>query len=598
MSWHFETRDQAPPPIAALYLLIGSLQGGALWFLHEASQVGSWPATEATAFRPLLAMAIFVPAVLLMGIGFIRPKSLTLWAVVTAILSAGLSLHSAFREGLTQNYSYTSLDQSAFYFFLAGLFLVGHALVAAGDADRKWLADFPTYFDVSWRRATQLALAGVFVGLFWAVLWLGSELFGLIGVEIFATIIGKSWFWIPATTLTTAAALLLTSWRVAMIRGARILMLGLLSWLMPLMVSIGLGFLLALPFTGLDLLWNTRHATASLLSAAAVLILLINSHFQDGGPESRRVGLLVYARLAAAVMLAPLTVLAAIGLAMRVGQHGWTTSRIAALACLIVVGCHAVGYAIAALRSGAALRGLATTNVLSALATVAIAIALLTPIADPARLSVADQVNRLVAGRVTPDKFDFRLLRFETARYGWEALQRLKSTQDGPNAPQIAARAAQALDRNFPRHESSWPLEEPTESSRIENIAVVYPAGQSLPESFVRQDWNVGRRPDWVPRCLVTARQKCKAILLDVDGDGVLEVILVDDDYAGRTMVIRRGTDGLWTLMGMINDVSCPGVRDALRSGRFELAPAQHMDILAAGHRLRFVPRCYPTARP
>lgn len=117
MSWHFETRDQAPPPIAALYLLIGSLQGGALWFLHEASQVGSWPATEATAFRPLLAMAIFVPAVLLMGIGFIRPKSLTLWAVVTAILSAGLSLHSAFREGLTQNYSYTSLDQSAFYFF-------------------------------------------------------------------------------------------------------------------------------------------------------------------------------------------------------------------------------------------------------------------------------------------------------------------------------------------------------------------------------------------------------------------------------------------------------------------------------------------------
>lgn len=92
--------------------------------------------------------------------------------------------------------------------------------------------------------------------------------------------------------------------------------------------------------------------------------------------------------------------------------------------------------------------------------------------------------------------------------------------------------------------------------------------------------------------------KKCKAILLDVDGDGVLEVILVDDDYAGKTMVIRRGTDGLWTLMGMINDVSCPGVRDALRSGRFELAPAQHMDILVAGHRLRFVPRCYPTARP
>ncbi len=316
------------------------------------------------------------------------------------------------------------------------------------------------------------------------------------------------------------------------------------------------------------------------------------------GPESRRVRFLVYTRLAAAIMLTPLTLLAAIGLAMRVGQHGWTTSRIVALACVMVVGCHAVGYAIAALRSGTALRGLATTNVLSALITVAIAFALMTPIADPARLAVADQVNRLIAGKIAADKFDFRLLRFQTVRYGQEALQRLKSLQDGPNAPQIVARAVQALDLNFSSYESSWPLEEATESSRIENIAVAYPTGQSLPESFVRQDWNTRQRPDWVPRCLVTARQKCKAILIDVDGDGVLEVVLIDDDYAGRTMVIRRGTDGAWTLMGMIDNVSCPGVRDALRSGRFELAPAQHMDILAAGHRLRFVPRCYPTARP
>jgi hypothetical protein len=42
------------------------------------------------------------------------------------------------------------------------------------------------------------------------------------------------------------------------------------------------GFLCSLPFTGLAALWETRHATSLLLSANAVLIMLINAAFQNG----------------------------------------------------------------------------------------------------------------------------------------------------------------------------------------------------------------------------------------------------------------------------------------------------------------------------
>ena len=44
-------------------------------------------------------------------------------------------------------------------------------------------------------------------------------------------------------------------------------------------------------------------------------------------------------------------------------------------------------------------------------------VAFFTPIADPARLAVADQVRRLESGRVAPAQFDFTSLRFDGARY-------------------------------------------------------------------------------------------------------------------------------------------------------------------------------------
>src|SRR5690606_34747472 len=110
----------------------------------------------------------------------------------------------------------------------------------------------------------------------------------------------------------------------------------LLSWLLLLMTVLAAGFLAALPFTGLQGLWETGSATALVLSAAAALIILINTAYQDGRADNRPPAILRAAVRVASVLLTPLVAIAFWGLALRIGQHGLTPDRIIATACALI----------------------------------------------------------------------------------------------------------------------------------------------------------------------------------------------------------------------------------------------------------------------
>jgi hypothetical protein len=214
------------------------------------------------------------------------------------------------------------------------------------------------------------------------------------------------------------------------VRGARTLGLTLLSWLLPMMALIVIAFLMALLFTGFEPLWNTRNATVILLVAAAALVLLINTAYQDGYSE-HPVRILRYAGALAIITLLPLVGIATYALSLRIGQYGWTPERIIALACAVVAACYALGYAVAVLASHPWLKWLEVTNVFTAFVILGVLLALFSPIADPARISVADQVARLEAGKISLEQFDFAFLRFQSGRFGLDALERLKENQDG-----------------------------------------------------------------------------------------------------------------------------------------------------------------------
>jgi hypothetical protein len=572
--------------LAVIRAAVGVAQGAVLYLLYNAADEQIWPATDAQLFAALVLTAVFLPTLAAVGLGNLRLRSFVIWIAAATVTVAGLGAYDAIHDptGGMSGLALWRARTPAFPLWFAtaaGLF-IGHSLVVAGDADRAFIARYPRYFDVAWKHAVQVVLTAVFVGILWALLYLGAALFDLIGIRFFHELLRKPWFWIPISTVAVAVGLHVTDVRAGIVRGVRTLTLTLLSWLLPLIAAIAVGFLVALAFTGLDPLWRTRHATRVVLLTAAALIVLVNAAYQDGSTRTHPVAFVLRcAGVGATVALMPLVAIAAYAVLLRVTQYGWTPQRIVATACVVVAACYAAGY-LAAATSRAWLRWIQPTNVATSLVILAVILALFSPAADPVRIAVADQVARLEEGQIPVEKFDFAFLRFNGGRYGAAALERLRNKQDGPDAARIAERANAVLVARS-RFEARTIVERPTPAERAANITVVHPKGQSLPPTFLQEDSDEASRGAPQPRCM-TQHSKCDAVLVDIDGDGTPEV-LISDSPRGSFLVYKE-SGGKWTYLGPLANSGCKGVREELVAGNFDLVTPDLKELKAGGTRL------------
>lgn len=571
------TRLPAEPPLLTLprvgswRILLGLLQGLALSFLHNASKVHGWPATEPLAFAPLVLAASFVPLILISGLGHLDRRRLALWGGCAAVLMAALAGYDAWRVADLPLWNDTPgiVGRSPFpswrlWSFAAAGFFIAHTLVLAAARDGRRIAAYPTYFDTAWKLGVQLAFSGLFTGVAWLTLLLGAQLFELVKLTFLRDLLKESWFAIPVTAFAFACALHLTDVRPAIVRGIRSLLLVLLSWLLPVAVLLIGGFLATLPFTGLAPLWNTKHAASVLLCAAATFVVLVNAAWQQGEDVHAVARVVRVAARSAALLLAPLVVIALYALFLRVRDYGWTPDRIDAAACMLVAACYAAGYFWAGLRPGW-LPLLARVNIGTSFVVLGILLALFSPLVDPARISVDSQVARLVSGRVKADAFDFVFLRFGSERFGRTALDRLER-MPVPDADNVRRHIA-AARRMKNRWDDGKAAPQPVELAA--NLHV-HPAGARLPDAVLRTDW-AARQPSYLyPDCLREAGKACDVFLLDVTGDGKPEVV-VFERVAGRRaspdgLVLEEDARGAWSALARVAlpDRRCPGVRAGL----------------------------------
>jgi hypothetical protein len=472
---------------------------------------------------------------------------------------------------------------------------VMQSLIVAGQSEGRIIASYTRYFDISWNLGVQVALALLFVGALWLLLWLGASLFELIKIDVLRELIKKRWFDFPVTTMALAYSLNLTAVRVNLVTGARTLTLTLLSWLLPVMTTFAVLFVAALPFVGLELLWATRHAATILLSSTAALVVLVNAAYREGEPNAEVPQVLRMFRWVAALVIAPLTGLAGYAIWLRVSQYGWSQERVFAAACLIVATCYAIGYALAAIISQLSLKPLERTNVFTAVITVGLLLALLSPIADPYRVSVADQIGRLKSGKISAGQFDYTLLRFRTGSYGMNALRQLADNAEGPESGEIKERSNKALAAT-----SQFQLRQTgqaTPASRAGNITVLFPKGASLPPSFLQfSSATTPAQSVWqLPSCLIRDA-KCEALLVDLDGDGKDEVVLFNAPF-GPGVVFQSDGGENWILLGQISNSHCNGVREALRTGNVETTAPKWKEIEVAGQRLTLTLPCTTVKR-
>lgn len=578
--------------LAGTRIAIGLVQGLVLYLLYRAGKELLWPATMPLLFVPLLMVSIFAPVLAISGLGQMPRRRLLQWVMLAAAVIAALAFYDAWRmEGarmVTPKPVAVEPSPQLCFFLAAGCF-IAHALVLAAVEEGRRIAAYATYFETAWKLGVQLAFSAVFVGATWLVLHLGAALFMLVKLDFLQRAIRESWFAIPVTTFAFACAMHLTDLRPAIVQGIRNLLLVLLSWILPVLALLVGGFLVSLPFTGLEPLWATRSAASVLLGAAAAFVVLINAAWQNGAlPVARPVAI---AARVAALLLVPVTLLAIYALALRVGDYGWTHERVYAAACMLVAACYAGGYAAAALRRGW-LRGLAGVNIAAALVVLGVLLALLTPLADPARLSTDNQVARLEAGQVTPAKFDVGYLHFDGARYGRAALAQLMADSARPGAAELQRRVAAVR-----KLQNRYQMERIGAQFKLADNLRVWPAGTRLPDGFAETDWTGSATGPHLPDCLLRAGPSCDVLVIDLNGDAQAEVLLFSEK-GWESSLASQGPDGRWNIAGSLSTgLDCPPWRQAMRAGDVRVLPPAWQELEVAGQRVRVEPHPGPVPR-
>ena len=299
----------------------------------------------------------------------------------------------------------------------------------------------------AWTDAVIGAASLVFVGIAWLLAWLIASLFDLIGIEQIKKLVEEDWFGAMLSGFSFGAAVGLLRERDALVGMLQRLVMVILSVLAPVLAVALIGFIASVPFTGLDELWESViPATPLMLVAAAGAILLANAVIGDGEEDKPANRVLRYAAPALVLTVLPLAIIAAISLAQRIGQHGWTPERI--------WGVVAVGVAIMYGLAGwwSVVKGRASFDNLlrplqtrMALTLCAVALFLALPILDFGSISARSQLARLESGSVKADEFDWAAMAFD---FGPSGRARLEQVAKGGPADQRKFAAAALKEDN------------------------------------------------------------------------------------------------------------------------------------------------------
>ena len=361
---------------------------------------------------------------------------------------------------------------------------------------------YPAVHDHAWTNVVLFAACWVFVAIVFALAWLLAMLFDLIKITFLKELLEKDWFWRSLIGLAFGAALGLLREHDGVVRLLQRVVAMVLAVLAPVLAVGLILFVLALPFTGLDALWEATKATTPILLFCVVgALILANAVIGNAPSEERRFPLLRYGAMGLAAVMLPLAVLAAIATGLRIGQYGFTPERLWAVVFVAIACLWGAAYLVALVRGR---RDWATRvrplNLVLAFVVCGVALVLATPLVSFNAISTRDQLARLESGKVTPEQFDWRALAFDFGQPGRNALKKLQASAD----PVIKARATEVA-----KAEMRWDVKDIGEEARKRaevgaNVRMLQP-GARLPE---------GLRDRMAQGYACVRQQKCAVLLL------------------------------------------------------------------------------------
>ncbi|MCB5186674.1 DUF4153 domain-containing protein [Methylobacillus caricis] len=555
-----------------------TLQGVGLWLLHEWILLLSTPGQYFTLIWPLYVFIITLPLSQMLLSAYRHQRRLWGLAAAFSLSMAGAAAYVGRQAWVAD----LPLNKTGELGFILSVITLSSWFVLLPFAEHRlsrggWFSDYSLLFSAAWRNLVKLLLAGVFTGLFWALLFLLAGLFKVLNVSFLMDLFTSRIFAYPVTAIVFGIGLSLYAAKEEALVGIYRASLNILGWLLPVVSFILILFLLALPFQGLALLWKTGYATSLMLCLLAWTVFLFNAAWQDASGEQRFPKWLLRFISVGLLAMPVYIALSVYSLGLRVAQYGWTIDRVWAALVIAVMAIYAFGYACVVLRRQPVwMESASRINIGAALITVVLAILACSPVLDPARIAVNSQVARLLQQKVAVSSFDFEYLRLEAGRYGNQALSRLSHEQSHPQAALLRQKADAAAKVKYRTYK-------PKDSQDFSDETVrrqlrIYPHDAELPASFIQY-----LREQLNSRALyLNCRENkpCPVLKLDLNSDGMDELVLLNR-YSSRIFGLNHGQwQPVGRLSGMdLGKLDAKETLDALDSLGFASKPARWHDL-------------------
>jgi hypothetical protein len=453
--------------------------------------------------------------------------------------------------------------------FFSGLFAVMLAapLFQTVRDEGAWRFPYPTLHRHVWVDAVIGGSSLFFTGLCFLLAWLIAGLFHLIGIRIFTDLLQESAFAWALAGFAFGAAVGLLRERDGLAAILYRLVTVAFSVLAPILSAALVLFLISLPFTGLQHLWDSTMPTPTLLLAAAAAFALTNAVIGDGTTERTDQSLLHWSSLILSLAILPLAVVAGISIAQRIGQYGWTPERIWGV---LAVGV-ALAYGVAGWWSVARKRvdfdlELRPLQTKLAIGVCSVALFLALPIVDFGAISANSQLAQLRSGKIGPDKFDWQAMAFQFGPAGRERLQQM--ARSGPQEQRRMAAAA----LNSDRYEVEPAVQAAANEPNVQAHMRVFPEGTAVPEGL---------------RAVVARSRFCRieaCILTFVDDHRAVLVGRTDKNYPVQSLRIARRQTGDWNEYDAWSPppVTAPAVTDVAK-GKAEVRTVERKQVFVDG---------------
>ena len=409
----------------------------------------------------------------------------------------------------------------------------------------SWNFPYPRLHSHAWTDAVIGAASLAFVGIAFLLAWLIAGLFDLIGIKLIKELLKEDWFGWMLAGFAFGAALGLLRERDALVATLQRLVMVVLGVLAPVLAVSLVAFLLSVPFTGLGKLWDSVvPATPLMLVAGAGAILLANAVIGDGAKDRPTNRVLRFAAPALVFTVLPLAIIAAVSLAQRIGQYGWTPERIWGV---VAVGV-AVVYGLAgwwAVAKGRVdfddvLRPLQTRM---AIAVCGVALLLALPIIDFGAISASSQMDRFANGKIAAKEFDWKAMAFD---FGPAGRKRLADIPRSGPADQRKLAATALMAKN--RYDVETAVEKTVAAANLDQYLRVLPAGSTLTSG--QRDAVTATSMCRIDPCVVTMINQRRGIVVGrttAKGNLAIQEITMDDkgvwtnDYVSETMLVEQG---------------------------------------------------------